>query len=289
MAASLVLLGSIPAWGFGDEGHEVIALIAAHDLEPGVLAKAEALLAGDASGLTPRDLAHEATWADRYRDSDRDGAGVRYRATRDWHFIDLELHGPDLIRACHGRPRIPPGSPASEGPAEDCIVDKIDEFQAELAAGATPTAERRLALEFLLHLVGDLHQPLHASDDHDKGGNLERTRGPGLRPGTLHHDWDTEFVARLGASPDEIAARLLARVTAADRLRWRSGTPEQWAFETFGIARAHAYGALPAPDARDHYTLSAAYIEQATEVTAQQLEKAGVRLAWLLNQALQGD
>jgi hypothetical protein len=283
------LLGALSSnltWSWGDTGHEAIALIAAHDLEPAVLEKVGALLQGDTSGLTARDLAHEATWADHYRDSDRDGAQVRYLGTRAWHFVDLELRGPDLTSACNGRPRLARGSLASQGPAEDCIVDKIEQFRLELAAPATSVDERRLALQYLLHFVGDLHQPLHASDDHDRGGNDKRTRGSGLRPANLHHDWDTEFVARLGGSADEIAGRLLARVTAADRLRWCRGTPEQWAFETYGIARARVYGELPAPDARGRYYLTAANVASATEVTAEQLEKAGVRLAWLLNEAL---
>jgi hypothetical protein len=284
--AALGALSNSPTRAWGDEGHEVIAIIAAHDLEPKVLEKVEALLQGDGSGLTSRDLAHEATWADHYRDSDRDGARVRYQATRAWHFVDLELRHPDLTLACHGRPRIAPGLPASRGPAEDCVVDKIDQFQLELATRTTPPEERRLALQFLLHFVGDLHQPLHASDDHDQGGNLKHTSGAGLRPGNLHRDWDADFVERLGSGADEIAARLIERVTAADRLRWRSGTPEQWAFETYGISRAEAYGALPTADARHRYLLSAQYVDQAMGVTAQQLEKAGVRLAWLLNQAL---
>lgn len=284
-ALALVFLASHDARAWGDAGHEVIALIAAHDLTPAAAARVRALLAGDESGLTARDIAHEATWADHFRDSDRDGAQQRYRATRDWHFVDLELEAPDLDRACHHHPPLA-GRAASQGPAEDCVVDKIDQFYAELASPATPADERRLALEFLLHLVGDLHQPLHASDDRDQGGNRKSTSGRGLPSASLHHDWDVEFVARLGASPEDIAQRLLSRVTAAERARWARGTPEDWALETYAVARSSAYGALPPADAPHHYTLDETYIERATGVTAEQLEKAGVRLAWLLNRAL---
>ena len=64
--------------------------------------------------------------------------------------------------------------PASAGSAQDCVVDKIDEFEAELASPSTAPAERLLALKYLLHFIGDLHQPLHASDNEDRGGNCVR-------------------------------------------------------------------------------------------------------------------
>src|SRR5208282_5562786 len=79
------------AFAWGDEGHEVIGLIADHYLEPGVRSRVHVLLAMDASGLTAKDIAHESTWADKYRDSDRDTTKVRYDRTRNWHFVDLEL------------------------------------------------------------------------------------------------------------------------------------------------------------------------------------------------------
>jgi hypothetical protein len=64
-----------------------------------------------------------------------------------------------------------PGTPASDGAADDCVIDKIQSFAAELANPATDLEEQIVALKFLLHFVGDMHEPLHASDDHDRGGN----------------------------------------------------------------------------------------------------------------------
>ena len=151
----------------------------------------------------------------------------------------------------------------------------------------TETPERRLALQYLLHFVGDVHQPLHAADDHDEGGNRKFTTAPGMGPNNLHHDWDSEFVARLGANETEIAQRLIAGISEAQRRRWSSGTPAEWAMESFLAAKSHAYGSLPEPDRPHHYELSAAYVAEASAVTAEQLSKAGVRLAEVLNQALQ--
>jgi hypothetical protein len=275
-----------PAGAWGDEGHEIVGLIAQHYLTPAVRARVEALLATDETGLCARDIAHEATWADKYRDSDRDGSKVRYYATRNWHFVDLELHAPDLNGACHGGPRLPPGTRASVGPADDCVVDKIDEFEAELRDPRTDSRERLLALQFVLHLIGDVHQPLHASDDHDQGGNRRIVSAPGIGTENLHHDWDTEFVARLGGRADDIAEHLLARITDEQRRRWSRGTASDWAMESFLVAKTHVYGPLPAAGMAGDIALPESYVLAATQVTAEQLSKAGVRLAFVLNQSL---
>ena len=283
----ILCLSSRPAAAWGDEGHEVIGLIAEHYLQPAVRLRVLELLRHDDTGLVERDIAHEATWADKFRDSDRDTTKRRYLGTRDWHFVDLEIEGMDVTRACHGRQPLPAGEPASVGPAEDCIVDKVDQFFSELKSLKTPEAERLVALQFLLHLVGDLHQPLHASDDHDQGGNRKLASGPDIGYNNLHHDWDTEFVARLGASDADIARLLIGRITMADRARWAGGTPLEWAVETYAVAKQHAYGMLPAASGGSPYQLSQAYVDDATAVTAEQLSKAGVRLAFVLNRALE--
>lgn len=69
--------------------------------------------------------------------------------------IDIEIAGPDLDRACFDHPPLPADATASDGPANDCILDKIDQFTAELARPATDPEERVVALKFLLHLIGE--------------------------------------------------------------------------------------------------------------------------------------
>ena len=281
-----LLLGpSLPLRAWGDLGHEVIARVADHYLEPAVRTRVTAILGADRSRLTPgTDIEVEATWADKYRDSDRDRTGARYYQTRNWHFIDLEIGDPSLSTACFGHP--PATAKASAGPAADCIVDKLDEFVAELHRSSTSKKERLLALQFVLHLVGDVHQPLHASDDHDQGGNARSVTGPGLPAGNLHSAWDVAFVQRLGNGELEIAGQLIAKITPAQRASWSSGTAAQWAMESFDVARQHAYGLLPAASSPNHYELSADYISDATAQTGEQLSKAGVRLAYVLNESL---
>src|SRR6266404_45979 len=168
---------------------------------------------------------------------------------------------------------------------------------------ATGTDERRLALQFLLHLVGDLHQPLHAADNRDHGGNDIRVKGAGSGPGTLHHYWDTVFVRRLGTRADDVSRELIAGISDDDRRAWSGGSPADWAKESFQIARNHVYGPLqhtgspsgagvdvdPGISGGGHprpITLDARYESDAGNIVAGQLQRAGLRLARLLNDAL---
>jgi hypothetical protein len=276
------------ALAWGDEGHEIVGLIAEHYLTPTVRQKVDAILAQDKSGLAATDtgdaIADESTWADKYRDAD--DRRLHYIATRNWHFVDLEMSGADMNAACFGRPSLPTGTAAAGGPAEDCIVDKINEFEAELANPRTSPPERLTALQFLLHFVGDVHQPLHASDDHDRGGNSKRVTSADLGSGNLHAFWDTQFVQALGTDPRTIANSLIAKITPAEKAGWETGTPEQWALDSYAVSKQVAYGALPPAGSDGEYVLTLSYEAKAKAAVAVQLSKAGVRLAALLNRAL---
>ncbi len=141
-------------------------------------------------------------------------------------------------------------------------------------------------MQFLLHFVGDVHQPLHASDHNDQGGNGETIATHPLPGGNLHHYWDTEFVEQLGTDPQQVAQTLIAGISDAQQQAWAAGTPEAWAQESFGVARDIAFGLLPAPTSAHHYTLPQSYIDVATPAVALQLQRAGVRLASMLNTVL---
>lgn len=280
LLASAVMLAPVPASAWGSEGHEVVALIARPELTPPVRAKVDAILASDPDTLTAPDMASRATWADAWR-----GAG--HRETASWHFVDTELDGPDQDAACFGHP--PALVPASAGPAQDCVVDKVREFSTELAAPTTTPAERVLALKYLLHFVGDLHQPLHASDNHDRGGNCVQITLGGTRTVNLHSYWDTVVVGELGGDAPALAASLRARITPAQSAAWRGGDAGTWAQEAFQVARSTVYRVGSAPGCnRDAapIALPPGYDAAARVAAALQLQRAGVRLAAVLNRAL---
>jgi hypothetical protein len=285
-AAALILFACaapLPARAWGDEGHRVVALIADSLLRPDVRRRVNAMLATDTDSLTAHDIASEATWADAYREADIDGSRMR---TRQWHFVDIEIYAPSLDEACFKHKPLPPGTLASLGPQNSCVVDKINQFAAELADPQTEADERLFALKFLLHLVGDIHQPLHASDDEDHGGNRKHITASGFRSGNLHHYWDTEFVAALGSSPAQIAASLRAQISPAQIRDWSRGAPADWAMQSFALARDDGYGQLPPAGSRGGYRLGPAYIDMAVRDVRLQLARAGVRLAAVLNRTL---
>ena len=278
--AAVAALASPHAAAWGDAGHKVTALIAYRHLGPTARAALDALLASDSDPLTPADFASRATWADKYRNA--------HRETAAWHFVDIEIDQPDLKDACFGFPPVPAGQWASQGAAQDCVVNKIEEFTLELQNPATPAAERLLALKFLIHFVGDLHQPLHAADHQDRGGNCVGLMPPQDQQKNLHAYWDVAVVDALGSSPQQIADKLDTRLAAGDIAEWTQGTPRNWAMDTFEVGRRDAYALASKPTCErgGSVDLSAAYQAQAEKAAATQLLKAAVRLAALLNRAL---
>src|SRR6516165_7654391 len=140
---AVALLSCSDAGAWGDLGHKATALIAYRHLSPKARSALDALLASDTDTLTAPDFASRATWADKYRND--------HRETAAWHFIDIEIDHPDVDAASYGFPALGTARPASEGPAQDCVVNKIDQFAAELKSPATAQAERLLALKFLIH------------------------------------------------------------------------------------------------------------------------------------------
>jgi hypothetical protein len=278
LIVAILASGQANAWG--DLGHKVTALIAYRHLTPRARTALDALLASDPDPLTPPDFASRATWADKYRST--------HRETAAWHFVDIEIDRPDIRGACFDFPAIGDAKLASMGPAQDCVVNKIDEFAAELASATTPPAERLLALKFLIHFIGDVHQPLHAADHHDRGGNCIGLSRPHERAANLHAYWDVDVVEALGDSPEQIAEKLDARLSGAEKKNWSGGKAASWAMESFEIGRRDAYAlpTLPTCRCRGSVTLSAKYKTQAQKEAATQLLKAAIRMATVLNVAL---
>jgi len=283
LTASILGVLSAPALAWGDLGHQVVGLIADHYLDASVRQKVHTMLSGDTSGLAQwTSLSDEATWADKYRDAGN--RKLHYTLTHEWHFVDIDIHQPDYDQACFSHPA--PNPKASEGPANACVVDRIDAFIAELKNPSTDPAERLMALQFLLHFVGDAHQPLHASNDNDQGGNLKKAKSDGQKTDTLHHYWDVVFVQQLGGTATTIANGLIKTTKAPDVKAWSKGTAKSWAQQSWQVAKSHGYGDLPAPDADGKYMLPASYVTNSTKLCARQLARAGVRLAKVLNEAL---
>jgi len=137
--------------------------------------------------------------------------------------------------------------------------------------------------------VGDLHQPLHAADNQDRGGNCVPLALGGPRTVNLHSYWDTVAVEAIEPDPIKLATKLSAEITPADLKAWRKGDTKAWAWESYAVAKSAVYtiGSKPgcASDAAP-IALPAGYDAAAQAAVALQLKKAGVRLALELNRAL---
>ena len=299
VAALLVPLQASLAWG--PEGHRAIALIALQRSDPGTRAKIQAILATDkANRLTKSDIASEATWADVLREKSEEARS----ATAPWHSTRFKPDVPDLASACFGRKPLPVGYPASHGPRENCSVDKIEQFANELKNPETSSFEKLAALQFLLNLVGDLHDPLHAIDRSDQGGECVAVQVGSGAPVRLSNYWGGTLVGEVvGPDPARGATRIAGSVPTAESQKWAEGTPDSWALESFDVAKSVTYsftagqpqGKHTFPSGRDDgascstvdlYRVSPDYETKALAAVKTQLAKAGLRLERVLRDSL---
>ena len=260
-AAALALaltLVSTDALAWGAQGHRLVARVAEPRLTPQVRAEVDRLLAAEPDPT----LAGIAPWADQLRAKDP-GLGKRSAA---WHYVNI---GED---DCHYQP-------PRHCPGGNCVVEAIKQQTAILGDRRRPDAERAQALKFVVHFVGDVHQPMHAGYGHDKGGNDFQLQFNG-RGTNLHSLWDSGMLNELKLDDDAYFQRLSA--LPAPKLGKRSNIQvdaQQWAEGSCRIAIAP--GVYPA-----RRTLPATYSATYRPVAEKELRLAGERLAVLLNATL---
>jgi hypothetical protein len=283
----LLLLLPIQAQCWWEEGHQVIARIAVRHLTPGALARVAEILEVENTPESVADaMAAASLWADEVKKDTGTGA---------WHFLDLTLQD--------SRANI-----AERCPDNDCISARIGIFAAQLKA-ADPDADSAWsdqdALRFLIHLVGDLHQPLHAISNADQGGNCELLEEPVDEARNLHGVWDGPLVSRMGADDTLLAAQLdseIATLSDYQRADFSSGDPDDWAWESHRLAIVNIYKRLRIPkqdiafpdscaqapeEIRElHIQTDEDYLAAMQPMVRDQLKKAGLRLAKLLNEIL---
>jgi hypothetical protein len=204
------------------------------------------------------NLAEAAIWPDHEGRSIRDFDPLHYVT------ISENADGYDQARDC---------------PERNCMVEALKWFSTVVADKNAPIMMRRLALHYVAHLVGDMHQPLHAGRTKDSGGTGIRVSYRGATT-NLHFFWDTDLVEMETGTEEEVAKRLTANLTEAERLKWQAGGPTQWTNESLMLVRSHAYDIGPSVELSDDY------VEKARPIVRRRLAQAGIRLAWLLNVAL---
>jgi nuclease S1 len=244
------------AASWGASGHSIIAEIAQRRLHPQALRQIRELLGGDVS------LASVASWADEL-------AQLRPE-TANWHFVNVPYDAAsyDTGRDCKGTPK------------GDCIINALARARAVLADHKASRQQRAEALMLLIHLVGDVHQPLHAANRNDAGGSQVAVTFFD-RPMSLHAVWDFGITDKRTFDWGEYVRYLeQCWLRGKDISALQRGTPVDWALEAHRAAVAVAY-AVP-----DDHKLGLPYYQSSVPVVDRQLALAGVRLAHVLNQAL---
>ena len=303
MAIAIVSLSVTKVWAWGCEGHEVVALIAQKHLNRNAALQAENLLRVNTEFDTLRhrcvpasnlpQFAVVSTWADDYRD--------KHKATNGWHFRNIPLDAAGSL------------TPDSycEGDI-GCVTKAVSSEISVLKNACSTREEQSQALIFLIHFVGDLHQPLHCEDNADRGGNCVpvtyNSERPSLKGGSyipnLHGIWDQQLVESSAATRDPSRfADVLDSEFSQDisRLLTQSTNLDDWSWEAHRYALDVAYANLPVKietvqsgtnvqecSQQNRYLELTEVIDDKYSATARpiiraQLARGGARLAHILN------
>lgn len=266
-----LLLTNGPAFAWDGDAHQLVANLAYERLTPAARSEIDRLIAtqsANVEGCVIENFARASTWPDCVR------RRAGYTRTAPFHFINVPVTGRATAQG--------------HCPEAACITEAIVGYKRTLANRRAPDRERLEALAFLTHLIADLHQPLHVSNNCDRGGNAVRVILPSGANTDLHEAWDDHLArnAMRGQGRDAIAA--LVRQNAR---RWSGGNVEAWALEGNEIARRFAYGTLPVrltcgQTSQSPLSMSDAYVQQSEQIIRQQLARAVVRLSARLNALL---
>ena len=251
--AGWLCLAPAAALAWGGLGHRAVAELAEQLILPSTREALQPLLAE----AKVEHLADVASWADEVRDL------PEFRYTMSYHFVNFPRNRCDLTLK----------TSCTQG---DCIISVIERDRERLADRSLSVAERSEALKYLVHLVGDIHQPLHAGWFSDRGGNgfQVNLNGDGSN---LHKVWDVALPAAVRAQASEPSLSQHLGRLKIEQSSQRSAT--EWALESCRlIGSAELY-----PRRRK---LGDAYLKQMQPLAAERMALAARRLAKLLDQAL---
>ncbi len=268
----LVTSSSVLAWG--NTGHRTVGEVATKYLEIKTQKKLYDLLKGES-------LARAATWPDEIKSEPE-----TYQHTFHWHYTTWPQEASEH-------------SESNENAESGLLLKSINE-QLTVLKDVKATKEQKIfALRFLVHLIGDLHMPLHVGTGSDQGGNLCKVMFHG-RPMNLHSLWDEGMIEFTKLSYTELANFISAGKSAKDLKAITQGSVIDWARESKeivptvyplevsptqdpAVSRSYCKKEAPADEAPK---LSFEYSYKFMPIIEQRLFKAGVRLAWLLNENL---
>lgn len=261
---SAFLPAQLPAWSA--KGHAIVAGVASSRLTPATRKNLRVLLGNNS-------LASIANWADAIRNDRPETFG--------WHFVDIPrgAEGFSEARDCY-RPQ-DKGSTAQTD-HHNCVVDRIEMFRQVLGDENASERDRLIALMFLVHFVGDVHQPLHDIEDARGGNDVKVTAFGsdqcGNYPCNLHGVWDYSLIEHTGYSEEQYVHHLQALIRKNHLEQQAGGSPEEWANESYREAlRVWVNNGT---------SIDEAYYQGNIQLVDERLALAGLRLAGLLNDTL---
>ncbi len=250
LALSLtVLLGTAsPVMAWGPIGHRITGAIADENLSGVARAQVRLLLGTE-------DLAEAATWPD---DMKSNPAEFWQKQASPWHYVTVR----------EGDAYKP-----SDAPPEGDALTALPRFTATLRDPKASQEDKRLALRFIVHIIGDLHQPLHVGGGNDRGGNDFKVTWFGKET-NLHSVWDSGLIEQRALSYSEYAHWLSRRITPEQVVAWNVRDPQVWTSESIALRKT----IYPA-----NTNISWDYAYQHRAEIDDRLERAGVRIAAYLN------
>ena len=273
-AMALAALGLLPDRGralsptWSGDGHRIVCTLAWTRLTPGARVGIREVLGSE---LTAASFAEGCVWADEIRGrlAEEPEALARFRPFTTAHYVNFPPSATALGRE---------GCTVIRGEVvRYCVLDALDHL-IHVVEGGSGDLSRGEALRFLIHFVGDLHQPLHAGYGHDRGGNDRIVNVMGRADQNLHWVWDTFMVAHGGEPWDEMAERLGRSVSPLEERRWVALDPMVWAAESYAIVESQVYR-----DLEDGAYVGQTYYDRNAHTAERRLQMAGVRLAAVLN------
>jgi S1/P1 Nuclease len=239
------------SWGV--TGHRTIGRIAANHLSPQASAAVRELLGNET-------LAEASTWADEVRNQ------PDYKHTGPWHYINLPLGLTE-----------PEFEKTVKGMTQENVYSALLQQEQVLGSTASSKEQKIEALKFIVHFVGDLHQPMHVSREEDKGGNTIQVNYAGV--GTnLHALWDSKLLDHLGLDDQQLAQKV-DQVSSAQVTAWQNDPLIKWIWESYEIS-SKLYAEIDAMNGR---SIDDSYYQAHIQIVQQRIEMAGVRLAGVLN------
>jgi S1/P1 Nuclease len=239
------------SWGV--TGHRTIGRIAANHLSPQATAAVRELLGTET-------LAEASTWADEVRSQ------PEYKHTGPWHYINLPLGltEPDFEKTVKGM-------------TQENVYSALLQQEQVLGSTASSKGQKIEALKFIVHFIGDLHQPMHVSREEDKGGNTIQVNYAGV--GTnLHALWDSKLLDHLGLDDQQLASTC-DHAGVSQIAAWQNDPLIKWIWESYQIS-SKLYAEIDAMNGR---SIDDSYYQAHIQIVEQRIEMAGVRLAGVLN------